>query len=54
MRHKGGHWKVHEECYCCVPKGASWADATSNSDKIKPVALAIIELSLCKNTQAVS
>ena len=27
-------------------KGTSWAEATSNSEKIKPVALAIIELRL--------
>ena len=29
-----------------MPKGTSWAEATSNSEKIKPVALAIIELRL--------
>jgi len=27
-----------------MPKGTSWAEATSNSEKIKPLALAIIEL----------
>jgi len=27
-----------------MPKGTSQAEATSNSEKIKPVALAIIEL----------
>jgi len=27
-----------------MPKGTSWAEATSNSEKIKLVALAIIEL----------
>jgi len=27
-----------------MPKGTSWAEATSNSEKIKPVALAVIEL----------
>jgi len=29
-----------------MPKGTSWAEATSNSEKIKPVALAVIELCL--------
>jgi len=32
--------------YCDVPKGTSWAEATLNSEKIKPIALAIIELRL--------
>ena len=32
--------------YCSVPKGTFWAKAMSNSEKIKPVALAIIELRL--------
>jgi len=27
-----------------MPKGTSWAEATWNSEKIKPVALAIIKL----------
>ena len=30
--------------YCGMSKGTFWAEATSNSEKIKPVALAIIEL----------
>ena len=29
-----------------MPKGTSWAEATLNSEKVKPVALAIIELRL--------
>jgi len=29
-----------------MPKGTSWAEATLNSEKIKPVALAIIDLCL--------
>ena len=29
-----------------MPKGTCWAKATSNSEKIKPVALAVIELHL--------
>jgi len=29
-----------------MPKGTSWAEATSNSEKIKPVALAVGELRL--------
>jgi len=32
--------------YCGVPKGTSRDEATSNSEKIKPVALAVIELRL--------
>jgi len=36
-------WRVH--CmHCGVPKGTSQAEATSNSEKIKPAALAVIEL----------
>ena len=29
-----------------IPKGTCWAEATSKSEKIKPVALAVIELHL--------
>ena len=32
--------------YCGMPKGTSQAEATSNSEKIKPIASAIIELRL--------
>ena len=32
--------------YCGMPKGTSWAAATSNSEKIKPIALAVIKLCL--------
>ena len=32
--------------YCGMPKGTSLAEVTSNSEKIKPVALAIIKLRL--------
>ena len=32
--------------YCGMPKGTSQAEVTSNSEKIKPVAFAIIELHL--------
>jgi len=35
------HWM-----HCGMPKGTSRAEATSNSEKIKPVALAVIELRL--------
>jgi len=36
-------WRMH--CvYSGMAKGTSWADAMSNSEKIKPVALAIVEL----------
>jgi len=31
-----------------MPKGTSRAEATSNSEKIKPIALAVIELCLTK------
>ena len=31
---------------CDLPKGTSQAETTSNSEKIKPVALAVIELRL--------
>jgi len=30
--------------YCGMPKGTSWVEATSNDKKIKPIALAIVEL----------
>ena len=29
-----------------MPKGTSWVEATSNSEKTKPIALAVIELRL--------
>jgi len=32
-------WRMHFT-YCGMPKGTSWAEATSNSEKIKPIALA--------------
>ena len=32
--------------YCGMPKGMSLDEAMSNSEKIKPVALAVIELRL--------
>ena len=38
-------WRMHRT-YCGMPKGTCRAEATSNSEKIKPVALAIIELRL--------
>ena len=34
------HWT-----YCGMPKGTSRAEFTSNSEKIKPVALAVIKFS---------
>ena len=41
--------------YCSMPKGTCWAEETSNSEKIKPVALAIVELRLSEgNSQSVS
>ena len=35
-------WRMH--CTCCMPKGTSRAEATSNSERIKPAALPVIEL----------
>ena len=32
--------------YCGMPKGTSQDEAMSNSEKIKPIALAVIELRL--------
>ena len=32
--------------YCGMLKGTSWAKVTSNSEKLKPVALAVIKLCL--------
>ena len=45
--------------YCGIPKSTSQAEAMSNSEKIKPVALAVIELHLSEGishsvTQSVS
>jgi len=38
-----------------MPKGTSWDEATSNSEKIKLIALAVIELCLSEGiSQAVS
>ena len=32
--------------YCGMPKDTSWAEVMLNSEKIKPIALAVIELRL--------
>ena len=45
--------------YCGIPKGTCRAEATSNSEKIKPIALAVIKLCLSEGisqsvTQSVS
>ena len=40
--------------YCGMPKGTCRAEATSNSEKIKPVALAVIELRLSSVSQLLS
>jgi len=41
--------------YCGMPKGTSWAEAMSNSEKIKVVALAVIESCLTEGiSQSVS
>jgi len=46
MRHKGGPlvspWRMHY-MYSGMAKGTSRAEATSNSEKINPVALAIVK-----------
>jgi len=48
MGHKGGTGKSMKNALHCMysgmAKGTSQAEATSNSEKIKPVALAIVEL----------
>ena len=41
--------------YCGMPKGTSRAEATSNNEKIKPVALAVVKLRLSEGiSQSVS
>ena len=41
--------------YCGMPKGTSRAEMTLNSEKLKPVALAVIELHLSEGiNQSVS
>ena len=35
--------------YCGMPKGTRWAEVTSNSEKTKPVSLAVIELHLSES-----
>jgi len=41
MEHKRGHCPLRMHCmYCSI----SWAEATLNSEKIKPMALAIVKL----------
>jgi len=42
MGHKGGLWQIHKEC-SGIAKGTFWTEATSNSEKIKPVALELHE-----------
>ena len=41
-------WKVHDVCivhmHCGMPKGTCQAEAASSNIKLKPIALAIIEL----------
>ena len=32
--------------HCGMPKGTSWNEVTSNSEKIKPISLVVIELRL--------
>ena len=44
-RTKVSPWCVHF-MYCGMPKGTSRDEATSNSENIKPEALAVIELRL--------
>ena len=34
--------------YCGMPKGTSWAEVTLNSEKIKLIVLAVVELHLCE------
>jgi len=39
--------------YCSMPKGTSCAEATLNSEKIKPLALAIVELHWSKDIRQI-
>ena len=48
-----GHKEGQQCTYYSMPKGTSWAEATLNSEKIKPIALAVIELGLPEGRQAV-
>ena len=44
MGHKGGHRYVFElSIRCGMSKGTCQAEAMSNSEKIKPVALAVLD-----------
>jgi len=38
--------------YCGMPKGTFWTEAALNSEKIKPVALAVIQLYQSEKHQA--
>ena len=40
--------------YCGIPKGMCLAEAMSNSDKIKPIALAVTEFYSCLNSEGIS
>jgi len=52
---KEGHAKFMKKAlYSGMAKGISRAEATSNSKKIRPVALAIVELCESEGRQAVS
>jgi len=39
--------------YSSMAKGTSWAEVTLNSEKIKPIALAIVELRECEGIRQV-
>jgi len=58
MQLKRGHWLVHEECIAHTAvglQGTSRAEAMSNSENIKLVALGVIELCLAEGiSQSVS
>ena len=56
-----GEWNTKEDTdkfivhtYCDIPKGTSWAKVMSNSEISKPVALAVICLSIQLVSQLVS
>ena len=41
--------------YCSIPKGTAWAETMPSSEKIKPIAIAVIMLRLSEGiTQSVS
>jgi len=46
MEYKEGHWLVHEECIAHAAVCQQVPEATSKSEKTKPITLAVIEFLL--------